>query len=33
MQAASILHQQGLEKIVNVTGGTSIWRLHNLPME
>ncbi|GAC1425550.1 MAG: hypothetical protein PVS3B3_26210 [Ktedonobacteraceae bacterium] len=33
MQAASVLQQQGLEKIVNVTGGTSIWRLHNLPME
>ncbi len=33
MQAATFLHQQGLEKIVNVTGGTSIWRLHNLPME
>lgn len=33
MQAAHVLQQQGLEKVVNVTGGTSIWRLHHLPME
>lgn len=33
MQAANFLQQQGLEKVVNVTGGTSVWRIHNLPME
>ncbi|HCI80430.1 MAG TPA: hypothetical protein DHW02_12150 [Ktedonobacter sp.] len=33
MQAANILQQQGLDNVVNVAGGTSIWRLHNLPME
>ncbi|GAC1357483.1 MAG: rhodanese-like domain-containing protein [Ktedonobacteraceae bacterium] len=33
MQAANFLQQQGLDKVVNVHGGTSIWRLHNLPME
>ncbi|GAC1428784.1 MAG: rhodanese-like domain-containing protein [Ktedonobacteraceae bacterium] len=33
MQAAKFLNQQGLDKAVNVNGGTSIWRLHNLPME
>ena len=33
MQAANFLHQQGLDKITNVNGGTSIWRLHNLPIE
>jgi len=33
MQAANLLQQQGLDKVVRVNGGTSIWRLHNLPME
>ncbi len=33
MQAATFLHQQGFENVVNVTGGTSLWRLHQLPME
>lgn len=33
MQAARFLQQQGVENVVNVTGGTSLWRVHNLPME
>lgn len=33
MQAAKLLQQQGLEQVVNVTGGTSVWRVHGLPME
>ena len=33
MQAAQFLQQQGREDVVNVTGGTSLWKLHKLPME
>jgi rhodanese-related sulfurtransferase len=33
MQAAKFLHQQGIEQVVNVTGGTSVWKMHGLPME
>lgn len=33
MQAAKMLYHQGIEQIVNVTGGTSLWHVHKLPME
>lgn len=33
MQAAKFLQQQGIEQVVNVTGGTSVWRMHGLPLE
>lgn len=33
MQAAKFLHQQGWERVTNVTGGTSVWQMHGLPME
>jgi rhodanese-related sulfurtransferase len=33
MQAAEFLQHNGIPQVVNVTGGTSIWRLHGLPME
>lgn len=33
MQAAKVLQQQGWETITNVTGGTSVWKMHGLPME
>lgn len=33
MQAAKLLHHQGIEQVLNVTGGTSVWRMHKLPME
>lgn len=33
MQAAKFLQQQGIEQVINVTGGTSVWRMHGLPLE
>ncbi|MHB8599439.1 MAG: rhodanese-like domain-containing protein [Ktedonobacteraceae bacterium] len=33
MQAAQFLQQQGRNNVVNVSGGTSLWRLHKLPIE
>lgn len=33
MQAAQILSRQGRNNLVNVNGGTSLWKMHNLPME
>lgn len=33
MQAAKLLQQQGWENITNVAGGTSVWKMHGLPME
>lgn len=33
MQAAKFLHQQGIEQVMNVTGGTAVWRMHGLPLE
>lgn len=33
MQAAHILKAQGYERVSNVSGGTSVWRMSQLPME
>ncbi|HVB22477.1 MAG TPA: rhodanese-like domain-containing protein [Ktedonobacteraceae bacterium] len=33
MQAAQFLQQQGRNNVINISGGTSIWRLHKLPVE
>lgn len=33
MQAAKVLQRQGKTRVVNVTGGTTVWQLHRLPME
>ncbi len=33
MQAAKILQEAGRTRIVNITGGTTVWKMHNLPME
>lgn len=33
MQAAEYLKQQGFARVLNVTGGTSIWRMSQQPME
>ncbi|GAC1314541.1 MAG: rhodanese-like domain-containing protein [Ktedonobacteraceae bacterium] len=33
MQAAKFLQRQGKTHIVNVTGGTTVWQMHRLPME
>ena len=32
MQAAKLLQQQGKTHVVNVTGGTTVWQMHGLPM-
>ncbi len=32
MQAAKFLQQQGKTQVVNVTGGTTVWKMHGLPM-
>lgn len=32
MQAAQFLQQQGRNNVVNVKGGTTLWRLHKLPL-
>ncbi len=33
MQAAHMLKQQGYERVSNVSGGTTVWRMSQLPME
>jgi rhodanese-related sulfurtransferase len=33
MQAAHLLQRQGVQRVVNVKGGTALWRLHGLPVE
>lgn len=33
MQAVRMLQQQGLSNVINVTGGTTVWKLQRLPME
>lgn len=33
MSAAHFLHKQGITQVVNITGGTTIWRMHGLPIE
>lgn len=33
MQAAKMLQRKGVGRITNVVGGTTLWRMHNLPME
>ncbi len=33
MQAAKMLQRHGMTRITNVLGGTSLWHMHNLPME
>lgn len=32
MQAAHFLQHHGRNNVVNVTGGTTLWRLHKLPL-
>jgi len=32
-QAAALLQQRNIPHVTNVTGGTSIWKVHGLPME
>ncbi|HEX9068466.1 MAG TPA: rhodanese-like domain-containing protein [Ktedonobacterales bacterium] len=31
--AARFLQKQGVTQVVNVTGGTTVWRMHGLPLE
>lgn len=33
MTAASFLQKQGITQVFNVTGGTTVWRMHGLPLE
>lgn len=33
LQAAKFLQQQGIARVVNVKGGTTLWKMHQLPME
>lgn len=33
MNAAQMLHQQGIAQVTNVSGGTTVWRMHGLPMD
>lgn len=33
MQAAHLLKAQGYERVSNVSGGTTVWRMSQLPME
>ena len=33
MNAANFLHQQGITQVFNVSGGTSVWRMHSLPLD
>ena len=33
MTAASFLQKQGITQVYNVTGGTTVWRMHGLPLE
>jgi rhodanese-related sulfurtransferase len=32
MQAAKVLQHHGKMQVINVTGGTTVWRMHGLPM-
>jgi rhodanese-related sulfurtransferase len=31
--AAHFLQRQGITRVVNVSGGTTVWRMHGLPLE
>lgn len=33
MHAASMLQQANISQVFNVTGGTTVWQMHGLPME
>jgi rhodanese-related sulfurtransferase len=33
MNAARYLQRQGITQVVNVSGGTTVWRMHGLPLE
>lgn len=33
MSAARYLQQQGITQVVNVSGGTTVWRMQGLPLE
>jgi rhodanese-related sulfurtransferase len=33
LTAASFLQKQGITQVFNVTGGTTVWRMHGLPLE
>lgn len=33
MNAADFLLQQGITRVTNVSGGTTVWRMHGLPVE
>lgn len=33
MNAAHFLQRQGIMQVVNVSGGTTVWRMHGLPLE
>lgn len=33
LQAAEFLQQHDIPQVVNVTGGTTVWRMHRLPIE
>lgn len=33
MTAANFLQQQGITQVTNVSGGTTVWRMHRLPLE
>jgi rhodanese-related sulfurtransferase len=33
LQAARLLQRAGFSRVVNVKGGTALWRLHGLPVE
>lgn len=33
MSAAYFLQKQGITQVTNVSGGTTVWRMHGLPLE
>lgn len=33
MTAAHFLQKQGIAQVTNVSGGTTVWRMHGLPLE
>lgn len=33
MNAANFLQHQGITRVTNVSGGTAVWRMHNLPLD
>lgn len=33
MTAANFLLKQGITQVINVKGGTTVWRMHGLPLE